>query len=149
MVTTYEKNMPSILDIINKNILNESDSDTNRGLEVILGNLKSMTPESVPIKPDDSDWKILSNPERLSRKFNFDNITKLKIFLSDLIDYQEENKHHAEITILADGIVVEVYTHELDAVTDLDKELAAFCDDVYDDLDYYFFDKESSAEGNL
>ena len=141
--------MSSIFDIMSKNILSESSSDSSRSLNKILGNLQTISSISVPIQPDTSEWQVLENPERLSRKFLFDNIRKLKIFLSDLIDYQEENHHHAEITILHDGVVVETYTHDLELVTDLDKELSRFADELYDELNYYFFDNQEKDEHTL
>ena len=51
-------------------------------------------------------------------------------------EYQEEKHHHALISIDHRVIRVEAYTRDIDAVTHMDKKLAKFCDELYEDVTY-------------
>ena len=66
-----------------------------------------------------------------------------------MLGYQDENKHHSKITITSDKVIVESYTHDIDRVTELDKELAEFCDDLYEDVGYFFMSEEEENERSL
>tara|TARA_B100000424_G_scaffold216844_1_gene174944 strand:+ start:184 stop:537 length:354 start_codon:yes stop_codon:yes gene_type:complete len=88
----------------------------------------------LPISIEKSDWKILKDPERMSRTYNFKNRAEsLKFFVSELLDYQERLGHHAEITISGDDVKVEVFTHGVKRITNLDKEYARESDSIYED----------------
>jgi len=128
--------MGSLLDIIDKEILNEDAGGNVRSMGAILGGLQ--VTNSVPIQPDESNWKILDNPERLARAFLFNDPRQRDAFIKELLAYQDENRHHSKITITFDKVIVETYTHDLDKVTELDKELAKFCDELYEDVAYFF-----------
>lgn len=88
----------------------------------------------LPVEITKSDWTILKDPERMHRKYDFKgNIEALKFFVEELIDYQDKLGHHAEITISASEVKVEVYTHGVQRITNLDKELAREADSIYKD----------------
>ena len=141
------KNMGSLFDIIDKEVLNEAADANNRNIDAILGGLQPS--DSVPIQPDESEWKILDYPERLARTFKFKEPRQRNAFVLELLGYQDENKHHSKITITSDKVIVESYTHDIDRVTELDKELAEFCDDLYEDVGYFFMSEEEENERSL
>ena len=136
--------MGSLFDYIDKELLTEDRPDRIRGLDLILGRI-STSDNELPIHAERPTWIVASNPERLLRKFGFDDPRQKKAFLVALLDYQEEIKHHALVIVDSAGVEVETYTHNVDAVTELDKELAKFCDELYEDVKYYFLvgDKEN------
>jgi len=136
--------MGSLFDYIDKGLLTEDRPDRTRGLDLILGRV-STNENELPIHAERPTWVVASNPERLIKKFVFDDIRQKKAFLASLLDYQEEIKHHALIIVDSAGVEVETYTHNVDMVTELDKELAQFCDELYEDVKYYFLvgDKEN------
>ena len=57
------------------------------------------------------------------------------IFVQDLLAFQEEFNHHAKITVDHPKVIIEVYTHDVDDVTELDKEYAASADEIRKDAD--------------
>ena len=128
--------MGSLFDIIDKEILNEDAGSNSRNIGAILGGLQAVN--NVPIQPDESKWKILDDPERLARAFLFDDPRQRNAFIEELLSHQDKNKHHSKITITFDKVIVETHTHDLDKVTELDKELAKFCDELYEDVGYFF-----------
>jgi pterin-4a-carbinolamine dehydratase len=102
---------------------------------------KSLIQESLslPIEASEiSRWSVLKNPERLSRNFSFDDFRKMYDFLSDLLVYQEKMRHHAKITIDHLSVSIETYTKDLGVITELDRDLADYCDLVYKDVNYYY-----------
>jgi len=102
-----------------------------------LGNLQTTIPDTEPpIKAESSDWTTFTDPERISRTFNFDKSNHLKYFITELLSYQEKVQHHAKITIEHGSVSVETYTHDINSVTQQDISLAKFCDEIYDDVTF-------------
>ena len=101
----------------------------------ILGTLvESTMPQGLPVEPETTDWMTLTDPERLSRTFVFNSFGELSYFLTNLLSYQEETNHHANILISHRQIKIETYTHDINSVTESDLALARFCDEIYDDI---------------
>ena len=90
--------------------------------------------DEVPLSAEESTWEIVADPERLTRKFDFEDIERRNWFLKELLEDEVQSGHNGRI--LADGmdVVVEVWTHDLDAVTELDLEYASRCDDIFNDV---------------
>jgi len=91
----------------------------------------------VPVKPVRSVWQVVQNPERLVRPYVFKDAGGLKYFVNNLIDYQEKVQHHANIEIDHLTVVVSTSTKDLNSVTELDKELASFCDEIFEDITFF------------
>ena len=110
----------------------------NTSVEMALGNLQTTVPSmDLPISPEESSWVTLTDPERLSRTFNFDNFSNINYFVNELLKYQESASHHAKIIIDYRDVTVETYTHDLNAVTEQDKNLAKLCDEIYNDVRFF------------
>ena len=125
--------MKSLLEYAPKHLITEVTNE----VPVLSGILPvSLTTLDAPIQPSKAEWEYSQNPEFISRLFEFVRYQDLKYFLDNLLDYQERFQHHAEILIEEKSIYVKSYTHDLDAVTELDIALSKFCDEVYEDLAY-------------
>lgn len=92
---------------------------------------------SLPVIPSTSDWETLSNPTRLSRTFIFDKTTKMKYFISEMMSYQDKIMHHSTMTVSHNTIMVQVYTHDIENVTELDIKLSKFADEIYEDTRFF------------
>jgi len=92
----------------------------------------------VPITPAESEWTTAANPERLARGFKFNDFRKMYDFISELLVYQQKIGHHGKITIDHLDVVIETFTKDVNAVTELDVELAKYCDLLYRDIDHYY-----------
>jgi len=57
-------------------------------------------------------------------------------FVVGLLSYEQDVKHHAVITIEGNKVAVKVTTHDVDRVTELDKNYAAFCDVLFREVVY-------------
>ena len=90
--------------------------------------------ENVPVVAKDAfDWTIKNHPNRLCKAFHFQEAQALRNFVIDLLEYEEESQHNAEITISGDSVLIEVYTHYLEDITEIDQEYASTADEIYKD----------------
>ena len=83
-------------------------------------------------------WEIVESPTRFMKSFKFDNFPSLKAFLDELLFFQEETGHHGKITINNLEMVIEVYTHDVNDITELDQEYIRVVDHIHDDINDYF-----------
>jgi|MDTB01.3.fsa_nt_gb 4a-hydroxytetrahydrobiopterin dehydratase len=81
-------------------------------------------------------WEKVASPERLIRDYDFASRPMALEFLRQLLLYEDAVNHHAKIVIDYDHVRVEVYTHDIDAVTERDVEYADSVDQIYMDTNY-------------
>tara|TARA_B100001094_G_C18115747_1_gene763907 strand:+ start:559 stop:963 length:405 start_codon:yes stop_codon:yes gene_type:complete len=103
-----------------------------------------MVQSDLPLQPHKNEWVFLDSdgPERLSRTYKFDSLHQRSLFIEELLSAEEKSGHHAKITISGKKVTVEVWTHDLDKVTELDKEYASECDTLYNDVSLIGFSDE-------
>ncbi len=93
---------------------------------------------SLPIAPrQESKWFVRQTPERLCRSYEFSSRRMARDFIEELMNYEDRNNHHAEIKCKGPMVTIEVYTHGIDRVTELDKEYANEAELIYDDICSY------------
>jgi pterin-4a-carbinolamine dehydratase len=95
--------------------------------------------QKMPLAPAKIKWHVLDSPERFTRKFKFDDRRRLLDFVTDVLAYEDEVKHHGELKIAGDVVEVSVYTHTLEQITELDREYVRSIDKILRDvLDYRY-----------
>ena len=92
--------------------------------------------DKTPVNIASPAWEVVDSPRRLMKKFEFDNPHALKMFVVELLDYQDNVSHHGKLVIQPDEVIVEIYTHTVEDVTAIDKEWAEMADDIYKDVNY-------------
>jgi len=120
-----------MLQSIMKNYLNDKESSSSK--TDVFGLVVESSHE-VPIEVDQSTWGRLQQPERLIKKFIFQDVDTRNWFIKELIEDEAQSGHHGNILIEGMEITVEVWTHDIDAVTELDLEYAGRCDDIFNDV---------------
>lgn len=85
----------------------------------------------MPVTPIKSGWERLQTPERIRRTFTFVDRAALSEFVSLLLDHEDEVQHHGTHTIDHDQVTVEVYTKDLNRVTQTDLDYARSIDEIY------------------
>jgi pterin-4a-carbinolamine dehydratase len=93
---------------------------------------------NLPVKKKKPEsWQVLKSPNRFNRVFEFNNYNFLKRFISYVLEYQSMAKHHGEINIIGNNQVeISVYTHDVNDITNLDKEYIDQVSGIYDDLEH-------------
>ena len=91
--------------------------------------------QSLPITPKNkSGWEIVSSPRRLHKKFEFNSHMHYSSFLNEILAYEGETGHHATLRCEYPSIVIEVYTHDVDAITEVDQDYARTANEIYEDV---------------
>jgi len=83
------------------------------------------------------EWETLESPRRLAKTYEFDNRMKLKEFIRELMDYEDQVNHHASITVDYGKVSIEIFTHSINSVTELDYEYAKMADMIFRDVEFY------------
>ena len=98
--------------------------------DILLENI----PDRLPIKPEQkSDWLVKKNPNRYHRKFKIKNKQAFKEFIIALLDYEASSNHNAKILIGYPDIIIEVWTHTLEDITQMDQEYIKEVDHLYNE----------------
>lgn len=89
-----------------------------------------------PIRPSASrsSWEVHSDPERFSKRFKFDTRDRMKSFVSEVMKFEDEFRHHGEIRIEYTEVDISVYTHDVNRITELDKEYIKHVDNIHRDV---------------
>jgi len=100
------------------------------------GETKPLTPEEIfPYQGKiDKAWKVL-DAHHLERTFTFDNFVNALGFTNSLGAIAEEEGHHPNIFLTWGKVVVELWTHEVDGLTENDFISAAKYDEAYGKAD--------------
>ena len=102
----------------------------------------------VPLQAVDySQWEIVTDPNRFKREFAFNAFPELKAFLDEVLEYQEEVGHHGKIVLDGLSILIEVYTHDVNDVTELDQEYVEAVENIHRDVQDYFLTDENDDNG--
>ena len=92
----------------------------------------------VPIEAKKETWEVISDDAKslLRKKFKFLQPKHLLYFVNESLRKIEEMNHHPTMIIEKDTVVVETYTHDMNDVSSLDKDLAAYMDEIFQDIVY-------------
>lgn len=97
--------------------------------EIITGDTRDL-----PIRPDELEgWKFREKPNRYTRLIKLPDETKFNSFIMDILELQSETGHHARMTIQFPQIKLEVWTHTLNDVTEVDQEWCQSANDILGD----------------
>lgn len=90
--------------------------------------------KSCPVVPSQFSWEIHTDPERFSRKFKFESRPRLISFVNYVLSFEDEFHHRGEIRIDDKEVDISVYTHDVNKITELDKEYVRHVDNIYRDV---------------
>ena len=117
-----------------KHLMNEYFDREEQFYQRTVAPMPELLREDVPIVARGAfDWEIENNPNRLVKEFKFQSAVAQRSFVGDLLEYEEEIGHSAKIIISGDSVTIEVYTHYIDDITEVDQEYASVVDEIYKD----------------
>ena len=124
-------------------VINQSWAKAMRMIDLMEGYLSKkdllseakVSTSSLPVKKQKIvDWKVFDNPQRYGKKFKFDNHEKFLNFVVAVLQYEDRVKHNAKITIGYPEVIIEVWTHRLEEITDMDRDYCREIDYIYSEL---------------
>ena len=89
---------------------------------------------AMPVTPQVCSWVVYDSPERFHREFTFSSNDQVIAFVSEILRYQREANHSGTQRIDVDTVQVEVYTHDVNRITELDQEYIKHVDFIYRDV---------------
>ena len=89
----------------------------------------------LPIVPVDR-WKLVDSPKRLHKAYKFISNELRNAFVEGLFEYEKKIGHNAKMVIEEYIVTLDVYTKDIDQVTELDKEYAKYADILFKDIVY-------------
>lgn len=104
----------------------------NRPMDLGSTAIKAHRP--VPVIIPVERW--VETPAGLTKKFIFRRPEDRTRFVADLMEYEEQVQHHAEMTLREGEVTLVLLTKNVEKVTESDKEAARFADAVYKDICY-------------
>ena len=140
--------MSNNLRSIMENYLKEKETDCqyrNLHESIITLNISDVPVSAI----SKSEWEVVDSPQRLMRAYEFEEYPALKAFMDELMEYQEEVHHHAKLTVDYRKVIVEVYTHDINDITELDHDYAQTADAIYRDVLYYSYSDEVKNESRF
>lgn len=90
--------------------------------------------KNVPVKPSACTWEIHTDPERFHRVYKFNSRMRLKDFVNEILNLEDEMNHHGDLKISYDEVSIDVYTHNVNRITELDQEYTKHADFIYRDV---------------
>lgn len=98
-----------------------------------------MDPETeMPISVvGESEWIIITNPERYQRTYVFDDMKEVEYFFNEIYKYQFKIEHHCKLIVDNLEVTVETYTHSFNGITEQDIKIKNTCDDLYNDVNFF------------
>lgn len=81
-------------------------------------------------------WKLVDSPKRLHKAYKFISNELRNIFVEGLFEYEKKIGHNAKMVIEEYIVTLDVYTKDIDQVTELDKEYAKYADILFKDIVY-------------
>ena len=110
-----------------KNLMGDFLMESPEELQQFLP-LEDEQVESFPV------WSEVESPRRLIRDYSFPSRDSMFLFVSGLVQFENITGHNAKIVIDNKQVRVEVYTHDVDDITELDVEYAQYADALFADV---------------
>ena len=92
----------------------------------------------LPIDAESTSWEEVSDYSKTSivRSFAFERDKHTRFFVNEILKTSEEMMHHPLMTVERLKVTVELYTHDINEVSEQDLKLAKFIDEIYDDVKF-------------
>ena len=85
-----------------------------------------LTENATPIKPKASTkkWMRKENPGRLVRTFKIEDEKNYNRFVYVVLEHQRSVNHHAKILVEYPDVTIEIYSHTVNDITEMDLDWA-------------------------
>ena len=90
----------------------------------------------LPLEVEESSWSTINDDSKtyLSKTYIFNSQRHLIYFINETIVKSDLMNHHPIVILNHNQVTVQLYTHELNDVTDQDIALKTHIDEIYDDI---------------
>jgi pterin-4a-carbinolamine dehydratase len=99
----------------------------------------------LPVIPMDK-WVKKNDPKRLVKTFRFRRSGDRSLMIKLLLDYEEQMQHNADMVVKEETLQLELFTKNIETITELDLEYAKYADEVFKDIVYYSYSSKKKTE---
>lgn len=132
--------MRRLLSEMMSSYLEELQGQKQQSFEVPLMGSTSNS-NSLPISPHKEKWLLDRDERCLTRNYQFDSHSRMCDFVRELLDHDASCGHYGKILCDFPVVNVSVKTHDVDDVTELDKDYATQCENIYEDVTHYGYNE--------
>ena len=102
--------------------------------QTINENMSVSTSELPVRKQKKIDWEVRDNPPRYYKRIKFKDHNRFLRFVVALLQYEDSVKHNAKIIIGYPEVILQVWTHSLENITEMDEEYCREVNSILDEL---------------
>jgi pterin-4a-carbinolamine dehydratase len=107
----------------------------NRSLLKEEKEIDKISLSELPVKPKKkSTWTIKQYPKRFHKIFRITSYDKYINFVVDILRYEAESKHNAKIVLGFPDVIIQVWTHTLEDITEADQKYTKEVDKIYEGI---------------
>ena len=96
--------------------------------------IKKSPCQNTPVEATPITWEVHTDPERFSKIFVFTTRKRMTDFVNEVLMLEDKMNHHGLVKIVNNEVTVEVHTHTINRITNLDREYTQNIDFVYRDV---------------
>ena len=100
----------------------------------------------IPIVPSSITWEKVTDPTRLMKTYEFDSHSEMVYFVQEMLMFENDFDHYAKMSIDFPKVVIEVYTHDVNNITELDTDYAKSADQIRKDVSDYVSEEIETGE---
>lgn len=97
--------------------------------------------DNLPVAPRKEKWTHDRDQRCLTRRYEFESHPHMCDFIRELLRHETECSHYGKILCDFPSVTVSVKTHDVDDVTELDRDYASQCDSIYNDVLHYTYNE--------
>ena len=75
-----------------------------------------------------NNWNEING--KLTKEFKFKNFKEALVFINKVGEHAESINHHPKIINVYSSVIIELWTHDKDAITELDHALSGLIDEI-------------------
>lgn len=92
----------------------------------------------LPIDAEKTTWQEVTDYSKtlITKTFNFERDKHTRFFVNEILKTAEKMMHHPFLSVERTKVSVELYTHDINEVSELDLKLARFIDEIYEDIKF-------------
>ena len=121
--------MLTVSELLSSYFIDENRKESRHHIGVLSESLHSL-----PVAPSSCEWEVHSTPERFAKTFDFPSKKSIASFIQEILSYEAFVGHDGTHKIDGSKVTVEVYTHDINRITEIDQEYAKHVDDIYRDV---------------
>lgn len=90
----------------------------------------------VPIQAVQKEWEEIETYDKnyINRMFSFEKYKHLMFFVNEVLNISNEMMHHPELNIFDLNVDINLFTHDINDVSELDIKLSKIIDEIYEDI---------------